>query len=1008
MSNQTQLFLLSHSRTSEGMLESSYMEYTEDSVVTQVGIPMMQPRKNYNKIIEDWASKLYFLLIVTPKSGSWYMVQKVIGETCRLWFEFKIRRRAWDAEAMALAKQRAQELCRLYWSVAKNRDMEVAVINHARVVHGDEMTVRAVFQNLYVDCKEVQRIFGNDELQKHMDSNGFVPELLRWNYSEEGDLPYMVASLPMCPHKSSVKEPLIKCNTDDFRSQMKKLLGGNAKGTVTPLRWSKLVEDFFKKQKRNEEIAKLQEQERIEEVREQFLKTDLLDLHSLDQFDEKVARGYFSTYGATSSALIEYMNKFFVCVQCAKPIYGVKALDTITKQFVLDEVTSADNLKAMFPHLMVTVVEEEENEKGEVRSRKRRQNLLQVWLENEDHLRVSRMVFRPDKPTLFRDDERLDLPEHLRPMYVNTCPEFAYKMHERMLEHELRDVQGPKAFQAVRSYMSGIQQVAPEERTDLEVILEHVYRVFCKGNSVLFWAFHAFMHRLLRFPGERLKVALIIVGKFGVGKSSFFQHLGEYVFGVGTLYLYFGGDGRRIGGRFNSCSVNGLLTFIDEAENSDKDTESVLKSLITEDFQQVEKKFQEGRQMQNFSNYVYAGNNIGTPIYAGDRRFWVLDCDPRAKADFVREKKDRYWKAISKDARGLPVGMCQYVKWLLNETDLEKFDFNVQPHMTDRKRMHIIDHLSPAQKWWYDRLEAGQLPPADPSPHAISPDLKGAQWEHGSSSSGSDWSGQTSLHGMYQHYRNNGCDKNLAYQSFVQQLQLCLVYHTTAESSKSTVYVSCREACRAQFEIFLREGGVHEEQYEDDRWIKELFKQDHQKRRAKGVGDQPSAFHARCELCSRCSRAWAQLKEPAVAAVRLESLQEIDAEERGELPAVFYKEEGRAADQRLPAAQNGQRAAERGAHDESGAVPRAETGGGPVKRRIFPSGPRRSPRRQCSPKPQPAPADKLSLPQRKVVGGKGKAPMEIFDIYASVDSGGSSSEGERDLVWGGVDCYDSS
>lgn len=601
---------------------------------------------------------------------------------------------------------------------------------------------------------------------------------------------------------------------------------------------------------------------------------------------------------------VNYINRFLVHVRAGKPYYMVKRVNSLTGQVYMMTVACSGDLKNMFSGLLKKV--KVEGDDGKCRVKK--VNIISSWLEHRGHLQVHEAVLLPDKPTLVVDELRDDT--NKPQVYLNTWIDFAYKIYLKRYTEQQLHVTGPEPGKSLVSYMKRVCATPLPQRQYLEVILEHIYRVYCSGSAVMFWAFCAFFYNILEKPHERMGATMVVVGDFGVGKSLLIQCIGEFALGSGTLYHYFGGDGKRLTSRFNGYFNTGILAFIDEAENCDPSQSGILKSQITEETKQSEVKFGAVNLVRNYMNFIYCGNSFAEVILPGDRRHWCMECDPQAKTKMTHAVRDKLAEACGKKRGVGPLGILQFVMWLKrNKRIFERFDFRVQPYMTPFKRNHMMKHMDDVYKWWKDILRAEVQPKKLTSSRSeyYNPPGEGDDER-------AKWTGQTTWAILWGDYKRNyggrgsSRKQQLSQTDFESLLVKCVVIRQEAikvgqapiPHADRPLFFGCIAACWAQFDVFLTMGSVHAtfqnldgaQYYENPDWIKRLFVTRYKDDKQRGVGEGQGAFHDRCELCGRCSGSWQKLQEQGVEHLRVEALQTIKEEEEGIMPTVFYRQEG--------------------------------------------------------------------------------------------------------------------
>jgi hypothetical protein len=198
------------------------------------------------------------------------------------------------------------------------------------------------------------------------------------------------------------------------------------------------------------------------------------------------------------------------------------------------------------------------------------------------------------------------------------------------LKHALRreykgfifDPSKPTEWEGFRNIWSGYGVEAKPGRS-YSRLKKHLFRDFCQGDPAKFdylWAWMAFN---VQNPGLRAEVALLLRGGRGVGKTLFVNAYGK-LFGPHYMPI---SNPLHWRGSFNAFIRDKALIFLDEAQwAGDRDAESALKGMITDDVISTEEKYKPKQLIKNRASYIIAGNPQRlAPAGEDERRFFALE-----------------------------------------------------------------------------------------------------------------------------------------------------------------------------------------------------------------------------------------------------------------------------------------------------------------------------------------------------------------------------------------------
>lgn len=249
----------------------------------------------------------------------------------------------------------------------------------------------------------------------------------------------------------------------------------------------------------------------------------------------------------------------------------------------------------------------------------------------------------------------------------------------------------------------GFAFTADPDAGGCDLFLAHVHDNVCAGNDQYYEYLIKWMARATQFPDQSGKVAIVMRGGRGTGKS-FFAHTFGQLFA--RHYMHISNPGHLVG-NFNSHLRDLVVLFADEAFFAgDKKHESILKTLVTEEQMAIEAKGVDVEMAPNCIHLIMASNDLHVIPAGGDeRRYFVVDVGEGSK------QNNSYFRAISnqmKGVKGTPTEGAGYRALLhfLRTMDLEGFEVEQVPN-TEALREQKLLSLSSVEEWWYQKLLNG-------------------------------------------------------------------------------------------------------------------------------------------------------------------------------------------------------------------------------------------------------------------------------------------------------------
>lgn len=254
---------------------------------------------------------------------------------------------------------------------------------------------------------------------------------------------------------------------------------------------------------------------------------------------------------------------------------------------------------------------------------------------------------------------------------------------------------GPRWYNLWRGF--SVQPAATASHPALDAFLEHARLNVCRGDEKLFiWLIGFFAHMVQR-PWEKPLVALVFKGRKGTGKNALIERVGALLGG----HFLLSSKRRYLVGQFNGHFENCLCIVLDEAFwSGDKESEGVLKDLITGTRHVIEHKGKEAFDIDNLTRVVILGNESWiVPASHDERRFAVFEMGEGRMRD----------RAFFQGMReGMEQGGYAHLLRYLLDFDLSRVDVNDAPNTAGLLAQKHAS-LEPVQEWWLDCLEADQL-----------------------------------------------------------------------------------------------------------------------------------------------------------------------------------------------------------------------------------------------------------------------------------------------------------
>jgi hypothetical protein len=225
--------------------------------------------------------------------------------------------------------------------------------------------------------------------------------------------------------------------------------------------------------------------------------------------------------------------------------------------------------------------------------------------------------------------------------------------------------------------------------------IEHAHDNVCGGDDDLFRWLVGFFSHLVRKPEDKPLVSLVFRGGKGTGKNALVERVGNLL----GRHLLVTANRRYLTGNFNGHLERNLMLVLDEAFwSGDKQTEGIVKDLITGSHHVIEHKGKEPYRIRNLTRVVIIGNEDWiVPASSDERRFAVFNVGDGRKQD-----RDFFESMRLGMEAG---GYAHLLRYLL---DAEISDVNAAPATMGLAEQKEAS-LEPLEQWWLDCLTAGTI-----------------------------------------------------------------------------------------------------------------------------------------------------------------------------------------------------------------------------------------------------------------------------------------------------------
>src|SRR5208337_3430514 len=233
------------------------------------------------------------------------------------------------------------------------------------------------------------------------------------------------------------------------------------------------------------------------------------------------------------------------------------------------------------------------------------------------------------------------------------------------------------------------------------------------------WVYTFFAH-MLKYPRDKQRAAIVIIGAQKIGKSVFVNYFGRILGDCHINVAY----AAKIHGRFNYHLKTCILLHSEEAIfGQDKKHRAIIKDLISNVKIQFEAKYAGIESGESYCRLIYTSNELAAaPIELGDTRHTIFNFNISKRIPPRILIQNLYAEAVSDGPASLMNFLREMPILPRDENEARKvleesanpayfYDGEAlsEPLHTMEKRASIVCNLESVDEYWLNKLELGEL-----------------------------------------------------------------------------------------------------------------------------------------------------------------------------------------------------------------------------------------------------------------------------------------------------------
>lgn len=240
--------------------------------------------------------------------------------------------------------------------------------------------------------------------------------------------------------------------------------------------------------------------------------------------------------------------------------------------------------------------------------------------------------------------------------------------------------------------------ITPEEG-ECGLILSHIRQIWCQENDAVYEYVLNWLARMFQKPWKPGQSIITLSSDEGTGKGIITDIFAEAFKHHSLIAMH----QRDITGQFNYEIGMSIFVCLNEAIwGGKKDEEGILKSLATDKYLTVEKKWVQKFRVKNCTHIIITSNNYWyAPLDKTDRRYLTLTLDNSIIGNH------EYFDALIEQIES--GGKAAFIHFLMNR-DIDGFHPKLIPKVNTEERAGLKMEGQPSHvKWIVDLVEGGEL-----------------------------------------------------------------------------------------------------------------------------------------------------------------------------------------------------------------------------------------------------------------------------------------------------------
>lgn len=240
--------------------------------------------------------------------------------------------------------------------------------------------------------------------------------------------------------------------------------------------------------------------------------------------------------------------------------------------------------------------------------------------------------------------------------------------------------------------------VEPAQSGTWDKLQFHIEKVICRGNKECYEYLLNWIARCFQRPDLNGQVAIALKGEKGTGKGTLGGFL-KSLFGQHGLQV---NNPKHLIGNFNAHMSDCCFLFADEVFHAgDKQSENILKGIITEPTLMIERKGIDAEEVPNRLKIMMTSNNDWiVPASKDERRYFVLE----VSNTYINNKI--YFDPLRAELEQKETK--EAFLWDMLHRDISDFNVNKAPE-TEALQNQRAQSLDSFGKYWKDALDRGYL-----------------------------------------------------------------------------------------------------------------------------------------------------------------------------------------------------------------------------------------------------------------------------------------------------------